>query len=386
MVFHDLLHGIYLGGIHIMAIDYLVVGAGLYGSTIAHALTKAGKKVLVIEKENHVAGICHQEKEEDIFVHTHGAHIFHTSDEEVWNLVTSLTPFTPYINSPKACYHGKLYSMPFNMNTYHEIWPEVVTEEDAKKKLEEECAPYQNIDQSNVEGWCLSHIGPTLYERLVKHYTEKQWEKPCKELDASIIKRLPLRFTYDSNYFNDTYQGLPIKGYDALAEALLEGSEVLFQEDFLKNQEKWKGIAGKIIYSGPLDALFSYRYGALGWRTLRFEKVVLDQEDYQGMAVVNYTDDTAKYTRIVEHKHFLKDHSSKTIITREYSSNWTKGREALYPLKDEENSLLAERYKKEAEKEGIFLGGRLGIYRYLDMDDVIRLALDDAKLLLSQTK
>ena len=365
-----------------MKYDALIVGAGLYGATIAYQLHQAGKKVLVLEKESYVGGICHQEKEEGISVHTHGAHIFHTGDEEVWSLVTSLTPFVPYINSPKANYHGKLYSLPFNMNTFHELWPDVVTEDDAKRKLEEETKPYSGIDESTVEGWCLAHIGPTLYETLVKHYTEKQWGMTCDKLDSSIIKRLPLRFRYDSNYFNDPYQGLPKDGYDALAHALLKDVDVLLNVDFLKNREKYQGIAPIIIYSGPLDALFRYRFGALGWRSLRFEKVTLNQEDYQGMAVMNYTDETVAYTRIVEHKHFLKEVSSKTILTREYSSSWQEGMEPLYPLKDEENLALAKRYEEEAKKEGIFLGGRLGIYKYLDMDDVIRLALDDSKKII----
>lgn len=363
--------------------DYLIVGAGLYGATVAHFLRKAGKRVLVLEKEDHPAGICHQEREEGIFVHTHGAHIFHTSDEEVWSLVTSLTPFRPYVNQPKANYHGRLYSMPFNMNTFHQLWPEVVTEADAHRKLEEECAPYKGIDDGTVEGWCLSHIGPTLYETLVKHYTEKQWGRPCKELDSSIIRRLPLRFRYDDNYFNDICQGLPEKGYDALADSLLEGVKVLYGVDFLENKGKWMGLAEKTIYSGPIDALFGYSEGTLSWRTLKFEKETLDQEDFQGMAVMNYTDETVPWTRIVEHKHFLGDVSPRTIVTREYSDEWTPGREALYPLKDERNLSLAARYKGLALQEGILPGGRLGTYQYLDMDDVIRLAIDDTRKILS---
>ena len=359
--------------------DYLIVGSGLYGAICAYELNKKGYKVLVIDKRNHIAGNIYTENIENINVHKYGAHIFHTSNKEVWEYINQFAEFNNYINSPIAVYKGEIYNLPFNMNTFSRLWG-VLTPDEAKAKIEEEKAQYHIDDPKNLEEQAINLVGPTIYEKLVKGYTAKQWGRPCTELPAFIIKRLPVRFTYDNNYFNDRFQGIPMGGYTKIIEKMLEGIEVRLNTDFFLNRELEKECK-KIIYTGPIDQFFDYKFGELEYRSVRFETEIIDKVNYQGNAVVNYTEYEVPYTRIIEHKHFEFDVTSpKTIISREYSSTWKKGDEPYYPVNNERNNTLYERYKEEAKKlPNVFFGGRLGQYKYYDMDKVILEALNNLK-------
>lgn len=362
-----------------MKYDYLVVGAGLFGSVFVYMAKRAGKKVLVIDKRSHVGGNCHCENMYGINVHSYGAHIFHTSDEEVWNFVNSLVKFNNFVNTPYANYKGRLYSMPFNMNTFYALWG-TVTPEDAKKKISEQTAKYKGAEPRNLEEKALSLVGDDIYNTLVKGYTEKQWGRKATELPAFIISRLPLRFTFDNNYFNDRYQGIPEGGYNVLFDRLLDGVEVKTNTDFYSDREYFTGIADKIIFTGRIDEYYGCRLGTLGYRSLRFEHETKDTEDWQGNAVINYTEADVPYTRIIEHKHFERAKSDKTVITREYPQTWTEGKEPYYPVNDDQNNALYAKYRELAQKESkVLFGGRLGEYKYYDMDKVIASALALAK-------
>lgn len=364
-----------------MHYDYLVVGAGLYGATFAHELTKRGKACLVIDRRNHIAGNIFTESISGINVHKYGAHIFHTSDKEVWEYVNQFTDFNNYINCPIAKYRNELYNLPFNMNTFSKMW-NISTPAEAKAKIAEQVSELGITDPKNLEEQALSLVGTDVYTKLVKGYTEKQWGRDCKELPAFIIKRLPCRFTYDNNYFNDRYQGIPIGGYTAMVEKMLEGIEVRLNTDYFSLIKEQPTIADKIVYTGCIDEFFGYQLGTLKYRSVRFETEELNEENYQGNAVVNYTAREVPYTRIIEHKHFEFGQQPTTIISREYSAEWKLGMEPYYPVNDEENSMLYAAYKKLAEQQGnVIFGGRLGQYRYYDMDKVIRAALDDLKKL-----
>ena len=359
--------------------DYLIVGSGLYGATFAHELLKKGKTVLVVEKRDHIGGNIYTKKIDNIDVHIYGAHIFHTSDEEVWNYVNSLVKFNDFINSPIAYFKGKYYHMPFNMNTFHEMWG-VTTPEEAKKIIEEQVKKENITTPKNLEEQALSLVGRDIYETLVKGYTEKQWGRKATDLPAFIIKRLPLRFEYNNNYFNDKYQGIPIGGYTLLIERLLEGADIILSTDYLKNKEKFDGITTKTIYTGPIDEYFNYKYGPLDYRSLRFDIEKYDKEFYQPNCVINYTEYKVPYTRIIEHKYFENDKSPVTYITKEYPDNYELGKERYYPINDDKNNALYAKYKEEASKlDNVIFGGRLANYKYYDMDDTIRAALDDAK-------
>ena len=359
--------------------DYLIVGSGLYGAICAYELNKKGYKVLVIDKRNHIAGNIYTENIENINVHKYGAHIFHTSNKEVWEYINQFAEFNNYINSPIAVYKGEIYNLPFNMNTFSRLWG-ILTPDEAKAKIEEEKAQYHIDEPKNLEEQAINLVGPTIYEKLVKGYTAKQWGRPCTELPAFIIKRLPVRFTYDNNYFNDRFQGIPMGGYTKKIEKMLEGIEVRLNTDFFLNRELEKECK-KIIYTGPIDQFFDYKFGELEYRSVRFETEIIDKVNYQGNAVVNYTEYEVPYTRIIEHKHFEFDVTSpKTIISREYSSTWKKGDEPYYPVNNERNNTLYERYKEEANKlPNVYFGGRLGQYKYYDMDKVILEALNNLK-------
>ena len=358
--------------------DYLIVGAGLYGAVCAHELRKKGCSVLVIDKRSHVAGNVYTERVEGINVHRYGAHIFHTSNKEIWEYVNRFAEFNNYVNSPVARYKDELYNLPFNMNTFSKLWPGVYTPEQAKAKIEEEKAKCHIESPKNLEEQAISLVGTTIYEKLIKGYTAKQWGRPCSELPSFIIKRLPVRFIYDNNYFNDRYQGIPVGGYTQIVEKLLEGVEVRLNTNYLDHKEEFEKIAKNIIYTGPIDEFFAYRFGKLEYRTVRFETEVLDCPNYQGNAVVNYTDAEVPYTRIIEHKHFEFDSTSpKTVISREYSITWHPGDEPYYPVNNDANNSLYQRYKEEAEKQSnVHFGGRLGQYKYYDMDKVIKEALN----------
>lgn len=364
--------------------DYLVVGSGLFGSVFARQATDAGKKVLVIDKRPNIAGNVYTEKVEGINFHKYGAHIFHTNNTEVWNYVNRFATFNRFTNSPVANYKGELYSMPFNMYTFNKMWG-VVTPEEAAAKIEEQKKEITGEPQ-NLEEQAISLVGRDIYEKLVKGYTEKQWGRDCKELPAFIIKRLPVRLTFDNNYFNALYQGIPIGGYTKLVENLLDGIEVQLNVDYLVDRAKWDAIAEKVVYTGAIDAFFNYSLGNLEYRSVRFENEVLDIPNFQGNAAVNYTDRETPWTRIIEHKwfEFGKDENGndlpKTIISREYSSEWKPGDEPYYPVNDEKNSELYKKYSALAEKEKkVIFGGRLGEYKYYDMDAVIDRALQCAK-------
>ena len=359
--------------------DYLIVGAGLFGAVFAHEAKEAGKTCLVIDKRNHIAGNIYTDKVKDIDVHQYGAHIFHTSNETVWNYVNHFAKFNRYTNSPVANYKGEIYNMPFNMNTFNKLWG-VVTPQEAQAKIEEQKAAYHVENPQNLEEQAISLIGPDVYTKLVKGYTEKQWGKRATELPSFIIKRLPVRFTYDNNYFNDDYQGIPVEGYTKMIERMLEGVEVKLEEDFLKNREAFMEQADKIVYTGMIDEYYNYCYGELEYRSLNFETEVLEGvENYQGNAVVNYTEYEVPYTRIIEHKHFTYGTQPDTVITREYPKTWSKGDEPYYPMNDEKNLSLYEKYTELAAKEGnVIFGGRLGMYKYYDMDDTIEAALNCA--------
>ena len=359
--------------------DYLIVGAGLFGAVFAHEAQKKGKKCLVIDKRSHIGGNIYTEQTEDIEVHRYGAHIFHTSDREVWDYVQQFATFNRYTNSPVANFHGEIYSMPFNMYTFNKMWG-VVTPDEARLKIAEQVKESRIDNPKNLEEQAISLVGRDIYEKLVKGYTEKQWGRKATELPAFIIKRLPVRFTFDNNYFNDTYQGIPIGGYTRMVENMLEGIEVRLGVDFLENREALAAEAEKIVFTGMIDAYFDYRLGELEYRGLKFETEILDTENYQGNAVVNFTDDKTPYTRIIEHKHFEFGTQPKTVVTREYPQKWVRGDEPYYPMNDDKNNSLYAKYKELAEKEtNVIFGGRLGQYQYYDMDDVIAAALQCAK-------
>ena len=361
--------------------DYLIIGSGLFGSVFARQAADAGKKVLVIDKRPNIAGNVYTEKVEGINFHKYGAHIFHTNNTEVWNYVNRFATFNRFTNSPVANYKGELYSMPFNMYTFNKMWG-VVTPEEAAAKIEEQKKEITGEPQ-NLEEQAISLVGRDIYEKLVKGYTEKQWGRDCKKLPAFIIKRLPVRLTFDNNYFNALYQGIPIGGYTKLVENLLEGIEVRLNEDYLEDKEKWNAMAEKVVYTGAIDAYFDYTLGNLEYRSVRFENEILDMPNFQGNAAVNYTDRETPWTRIIEHKwfEFGKDENGndlpKTIISKEYSSEWKPGDEPYYPVNDKKNGELYQKYKALAEKEeNIIFGGRLGEYKYYDMDAVIASALE----------
>lgn len=367
-----------------MNYNYLIVGSGLYGATIAQQAKKAGKSVLVIDKRPNIGGNIYTEKVEGINVHKYGAHIFHTNNKEVWDYVTSFVDFNRFTNSPVANYKGELYSMPFNMYTFNKMWG-VVTPEEAAAKIEEQKKEITG-EPKNLEEQAISLVGRDIYEKLVKGYTEKQWGRDCKDLPAFIIKRLPVRLTFDNNYFNALYQGIPIGGYTKLIEKMLEGIEVRLNVDYLENKEELDKLAEKVIYTGPIDAYFDYRLGTLEYRSVRFENEILDKPNFQGNAAVNYTDRETPWTRIIEHKwfEFGKDENGndlpKTVISREYSSEWKLGDEPYYPVNDTKNSTLYEQYKALAEAEdNVIFGGRLGEYKYYDMDKTVEVALAAAK-------
>ena len=364
--------------------DYLVVGAGLYGSIFAHEAMQKGYKVLVIEKRSHVAGNIYTEKVEGINFHKYGAHIFHTNNEEVWKYLKQFCNFNRFTNSPIANYKGELYSMPFNMYTFNKMWG-VVTPEEAMAKIDEQRQEIKGIPQ-NLEEQAISLVGRDIYEKLVKGYTEKQWGRACRDLPAFIIKRLPVRFTFDNNYFNALYQGIPIGGYTKMIENILNGIEVKCNKDYLEKRNYWNNLAKKIVYTGPIDAFYEYKLGTLEYRSVRFENEILDKINFQGNAAVNYTDKETPWTRIIEHKwfEFGKDENGniipKTIISREYSSEWIPGDEPYYPVNDEKNEKLYEQYKKLVNHEDkVIFGGRLGEYKYYDMDTTVASVLEMCK-------
>lgn len=364
--------------------DYLIVGAGLYGATFAHELKKAGKTCLVIEKKDHIAGNIYTENVEGINVHRYGAHIFHTNNARVWNFICQFAEFNRYTNSPIANFKGEIYNLPFNMNTFNKMWG-VITPDEAREKIAQQREAAGIKEPRNLEEQAISLVGNDIYQKLVNGYTSKQWGRPCSELPAFIIKRLPVRFTYDNNYFNALYQGIPIGGYTAIVEKMLAGVEVVLNEDYLKNRQKWDDMAETVVYTGPIDAFFDYQFGALQYRSIRFETEVLDMENYQGNAVVNYTDAETPFTRIIEHKHFEFGTQPKTIISREYSAEWNPGDEPYYPINDERNNALYAQYSALAqEKSKVIFGGRLGEYKYYDMDAVIEAALKKVEELICQ--
>ena len=359
-----------------MKYDYLIAGAGLFGAVFAYEATKKGKKCLVIDKRDHIAGNIYTKETENINVHQYGAHIFHTSDRKIWDYVNSFADFNNYINSPVAVYKDELYNLPFNMNTFSKMW-NIKTPSEAKAIIEKQIEELNITEPQNLEEQALSLVGTDVYEKLIKGYTEKQWGRNCKELPAFIIKRLPLRFTYDNNYFNDRYQGIPIGGYTKIVEKMLEGSDVLLDTDYFEFIKDNEGIADKVLFTGMIDEYYDFCYGHLEYRTVRFETEVLDCDNYQGNAVVNYTDREVPYTRIIEHKHFEFGKQEKTIISREYSTEWEPGMEPYYPVNNERNNGLFEKYKALADKEEkVIFGGRLGNYKYYDMDKVIIAALE----------
>ena len=355
--------------------DYLVVGAGLYGSVFARLAADGGKKVLVIDKRDHIGGNCYTENIEGINVHKYGAHIFHTNDKEVWEFMNRYVDFNRYTNSPVANYKGELYSLPFNMYTFNKMWG-VVTPDEAREKIAQQREEAGITEPKNLEEQAVSLVGKDIYEKLVKGYTMKQWGRPCSELPASIIKRLPVRFTYDNNYFNALYQGIPMGGYTAFFEKLLDGIEVKLGTDYSEFMESEGQIAHKTVYTGALDEFFGYELGHLEYRTVRFETEVLDTPNYQGNAVINYTDEETPYTRIIEHKFFEFGTQEKTVISREYSYEWKIGDEPFYPVNDEKNNSLYSQYEQKAKSAGVIFGGRLADYKYYDMDVTVRKAID----------
>ncbi|MEY8391703.1 UDP-galactopyranose mutase [Lachnospiraceae bacterium 45-W7] len=358
--------------------DYLIVGAGLFGAVFAQEAKKAGKRCLVIDKRDHVAGNIYTREIEGIQVHEYGAHIFHTSNREVWDYVGRFAVFNRYTNSPVANYKGEIYNMPFNMNTFHKLWG-VVTPQEAREKIERQKQEYSVAHPGNLEEQAISLVGPDVYTKLVKGYTEKQWGRRATELPAFIIKRLPVRFTYDNNYFDDDFQGIPVGGYTRMVEKMLAGTQIRLKENYLEKPQQYKALADTVIYTGMIDEYFDYCYGALEYRSLRFETETLDQENYQGNAVVNYTEYEVPYTRIIEHKHFEYGTQPQTVITREYPREWKKGDEPYYPVNDEKNVGLYARYQELAGREGnVIFGGRLGQYKYFDMDDTVEAALQCA--------
>jgi len=356
-----------------MHYDYLIVGAGFFGAVFAHEAAAAGKKVLVVDRRDHIGGNCYTETVEGIPVHKYGAHIFHTSDRQVWQYINQFTEFNNYVNSPVANYHGEIYNLPFNMNTFSRLWG-ISTPAEAKAIIESQRGAV--TAPANLEEQAISLVGRDIYEKLVKGYTEKQWGRSCSELPSFIIRRLPVRFVYDNNYFSDRYQGIPEEGYTAVFERLLAGIEVRLGVDYLKERETLRPLADRVIYTGPIDEYFGYCYGPLQFRSLRFETEVLDTDNYQGNAVVNYTDRETPFTRIIEHKHFVFGTQEKTVITREYPADWQLGDEPYYTVNDEKNNALYARYaEKAAGEKDVYFGGRLGEYKYYDMDKVIASSL-----------
>ena len=359
--------------------DYLIVGAGLFGAVFAERAMAHGKSVLVIDKRDHIGGNIYTESVEGINVHKYGAHIFHTNDKRVWEYVCRFAEFNRYTNSPVANYKGEIYSLPFNMYTFNKMWG-VVTPEEARAKIAEQREAAGITEPQNLEEQAISLVGTDIYERLVKCYTEKQWGRPCDKLPSFIIRRLPVRFTYDNNYFNALYQGIPMGGYTPMVEKMLAGAEIRLGVDYLENRKELDALCEKVIYTGPIDSYYSYEYGPLEYRSVRFETELLDTDNFQGNAVVNYTDGETPYTRIIEHKHFEFGTQSKTVISKEYSQEWQPGIEPYYPVNDEANGELYKKYRLLAEREEkTIFGGRLGQYRYYDMDAVIASALDLAK-------
>lgn len=377
--------------------DYIIVGAGLFGSVFAHEATKAGKRCMVIDRRGHIGGNIYTEEMEGINVHKYGAHIFHTSNREIWDYMNSFVEFNRYTNSPIARYKDELYNLPFNMNTFHALWG-VKTPEEAKNKIAEQMqealeqakkqagSDGQLPEPQNLEEQALRLIGKDIYEKLIKGYTEKQWGKCAGDLPSFIIKRLPVRFTYDNNYFNDKYQGIPEGGYTGIVEKMLKGVDVRLQEDFFEHRSEYEASGAKIVFTGMLDEYYGYCYGELEYRSLYFETEILEEENYQGNAVVNYTEYEIPYTRIIEHKHFEFGTQPKTVITREYPATWKKGDEPYYPMNDAENNMLFAKYKQLADQEEkVIFGGRLGEYKYYDMHQVIARALETVKEELTDT-
>lgn len=364
--------------------DYLIVGSGLYGATFAYLAKQKGKKVLVIDKRNHLGGNIYCENVGGINVHKYGAHIFHTSNKEVWDFVNKFVPFNRYTNSPVANFHGKLFNLPFNMNTFYQMWG-VTTPEEARAKIEEQKKESGIENPKNLEEQAISLVGKDIYFTLIKEYTEKQWGRDCKDLPSFIIKRLPVRFTFDNNYFNDAYQGIPIGGYNKLIEGLLDGIETQTNVDFFADRQKWESVAEKIVFTGKIDEFYDYKFGKLEYRTVRFENETLNVQNFQGNAVVNYTSHDQPFTRIIEHKHFEVENPSyqnaKTVISKEYSTEWQDGMEPFYPVNDEKNAEVYKKYKELADKEKrVIFGGRLAEYKYYDMDDVIEKVMKDGKI------
>lgn len=367
--------------------DYLFVGAGLFSATIVEQLVKQDKKCLVIEKRPHIGGNIFTECVNGINVHKYGAHIFHTDNREVWDYVNQFAEFNRYTNSPVANYNGELYNLPFNMNTFTKLWNDVKTPEDARRRISEQASETAGKTPCNLEEQAISLVGRDIYERLIKGYTEKQWGKSCKDLPASIIKRLPVRFIFDNNYFNDRYQGIPIGGYTQIIERMLKGADIRLNTDFFDNKEEFFDCANKVIYTGTIDKFFNYQFGELEYRSLRFETELIKESNYQGNAVINYTDSSTPFTRIIEHKHFEPEtcllEKPETIITREYPANWKQGDEPYYAVNNEKNNKLYSKYKDIADKQDkVIFGGRLGMYKYFDMDDTIIAAFELSKKIL----
>ncbi|MBQ7498548.1 MAG: UDP-galactopyranose mutase [Selenomonas sp.] len=357
--------------------DYLIVGSGLFGAVFAHEMKKKGKSCLVLERRGHAGGNVYCEEKDGINVHKYGAHIFHTSYKDVWEYVNGFVEFNNYVNSPVANFRGELYNLPFNMNTFTKLWPEVRTPAEAAARIEEERQLAGISEPQNLEEQAVSLIGRTVYEKLIKGYTEKQWGRACTELPAFIIKRLPVRYTFDNNYFNDRYQGIPVGGYNKLIDALLEGIEVRLNTDYLQDRENFDKLAQKIVYTGPIDEYFDYQLGRLEYRGLKFETERLEEENHQGVAVMNFTAREVPYTRIIEHKHFEFGRQPVTYVTREYPADWQPGEEAYYPVNNDKNQALYQQYAELAAKENnVVFGGRLAEYKYYDMDDVIKSALE----------
>lgn len=360
--------------------DYLLVGSGLYSGVFAYFAKKSGKKCLVVEKREHIGGNIYCESIEGINVHKYGAHIFHTSNREVWDFVNSLVEFNRYTNSPIANYRGEIYNLPFNMNTFSKMW-NISTPDEAKKIIEVQKSLIVG-QPKNLEEQAISLVGKDIYEKLIKGYTEKQWGRSCVELPALIIKRIPVRYTYDNNYFNDRYQGIPIGGYNILVQKLFEGCDIELNKDYLENKKYYNSLADVVVYTGTIDAYYEYKLGKLEYRSLEFETSILDKENYQGVAVVNYTDRETPYTRIIEHKHFEFGTQEKTVITKEFPVNWEEKKEPYYPINDEKNQILYQKYvqlSKNNDKQRIIFGGRLGEYKYYDMDKVIEVAMKKCK-------
>lgn len=363
--------------------DYLIVGSGLYGATFAYFAKQKGKKCLVIDKRSHIGGNVYCEDVDGIHVHKYGAHIFHTSNKHVWDFVNQFVPFNRYTNCPVANYHGKLFNLPFNMNTFYQMWG-VTTPEDAANKIEQQKKESGITEPKNLEEQAISLVGKDIYEKLIKEYTEKQWGRDCKDLPSFIIKRLPVRFIFDNNYFNDAYQGIPMGGYNKLIEGLLDGIDTRTNIDYFADRNKWDSVADKIVFTGKIDEYYNYQYGKLEYRTVRFETEQLNIKNYQGNAVVNYTSHEQPYTRVIEHKHFEPENEAysinKTIISKEYSTEWKEGMEPFYPVNNEKNAEIYKKYKILADKESnIIFGGRLAEYKYYDMDDIIEKVMCDAK-------